>query len=171
MRSKSLKRFKHVVLFAFVLLVVSCQRHAISQPQPGWRQLDEILRRIKAPEFPNRDFDITAFGAKGDGKTKCTQAFDKAITACHKAGGGRVIVPAGTFLTGPIHLQSNVCLDVGKGATIVFSDRFEDYLPPVLIRWEGRECYNLSPLIYANGCRNIAVTGEGTLDGQGKTWW
>lgn len=77
----------------------------------------------------------------------------------------------GHFLTGPIHLRSNVCLEIGKGATILFSDRFEDYLPAVLIRWEGWECYNLSPLIYANGCRNIVVTGGGTLDGQGKAWW
>lgn len=171
MKSKSGKIFKFVVLFACAFVAVSCQNHVMSQPRVGWERLPEILGRIKAPVFPDRDFDITDFGAAGDGKTKCTEAFDKAIKACHQAGGGRVVVPEGIFLTGPIHLRSNVCLEVGKGATILFSDRFEDYLPAVLIRWEGRECYNLSPLIYANGCRNIAVTGRGTLDGQGKAWW
>lgn len=171
MKSESGKMLTRGILLVCACLTVSCQYHAASQSHMGWEQLPKIVQRIKAPRFPDRDFDITEFGAKGDGKTKCTEAFDKAITTCCQAGGGRVVVPAGVFLTGPIHLQSNVCLQVGKGATILFSDRFEDYLPPVLVRWEGRECYNLSPLIYANGCRNIAVTGEGTLDGQGKTWW
>ena len=171
MKSKSCKVLASVVLVACALLAASCQNHAVSQPQVGWDQLPEIMARIKAPVFPDRDFDITDFGAVGDGKTKCTEAFKKAIKACHQAGGGRVVVPDGVFLTGPIHLRSNVCLEVGKGATILFSDRFEDYLPAVLVRWEGQECYNLSPLIYANGCENIAVTGEGTLNGQGKAWW
>jgi len=171
MKSKSCKIFKFVVLFACAFLAASCQNHAMSQPRVGWERLPEIMGRIKAPVFADRDFCITDFGAVGDGKTKCTEAFDKAIKTCHQAGGGRVVVPEGTFLTGPIHLRSNVCLEVGKGATILFSDRFEDYLPAVLVRWEGRECYNLSPLIYANGCQNIAVTGEGTLNGQGKAWW
>lgn len=137
----------------------------------GWDALPQILAKIKAPEFPDRSFDITDYGAKEGGKALCTKAFKKAIDACVKAGGGKVVVPAGRFLTGPIHLQSNVNLVVGKGATLVFSDNFKHYLPPVFVRWEGEECYNLSPLIYANGCENIGITGEGTLDGQGPTWW
>ena len=171
MKSKGWKMLTRGILLICAFLTVSCQNQAAAQSHMGWEQLPTIVQRIKAPRFPDRDFDITAFGAKGDGKTKCTEAFDKAIAACHQAGGGRVVVPAGVFLTGPIHLQSNVCLEVGKGATILFSDRFEDYLPAVLVRWEGRECYNLSPLIYAHNCRNVAVTGEGTLNGQGRTWW
>ncbi len=171
MESERRKMVKLVVLFACALWTASCHNHAMSQPPAGWGQLPEILGRIEAPTFPDREFDVTDFGAEGDGRAKCTEAFEKAVRACHLAGGGRVVVGEGVFLTGPIHLRSNVCLQVGKGATILFSDRFEDYLPAVLVRWEGRECYNLSPLIYANGCRNIAVTGGGTLDGQGKTWW
>ncbi len=138
----------------------------------GWDQLPAILEHIKAPEFPDRDFDVTNFGAKADGKTDCSDAIKKAIAKCHEARGGRVLVPGnGTYLTGPIHLKSNVNLEVAKGATLLFSDNFTDYLPPVLIRWEGEECYSYSPLIYANNCENIAVTGEGTLNGNGKTWW
>ena len=132
-----------------------------------------ILARIKAPVFPKRDFVITKFGAKAGGLTDCTQAFDKAIAACNKGGGGRVVVPAGTFLTGAIHLQSNVNLFVSKGATIKFSKNPGDYLPVVFTRWEGTELMNYSPFIYAFEKTNIAITGEGTLDGQSgnDSWW
>src|SRR5205809_7891565 len=75
-----------------------------------WSQASQILARIKAPIFPARDFPITKFGAVGNGKADCTAAFAKAIDACNKAGGGRVVVPAGEFLTGAIHLKSNVNL-------------------------------------------------------------
>src|SRR5579883_1167564 len=73
-----------------------------------WAQVKTILDRIRAPQFPDRDFDITRFGARPDGKIDCTDAFRKAIEACNKAGGGRVVVPAGEYLTGAIHLRSNV---------------------------------------------------------------
>ena len=132
-----------------------------------------ILARIKAPVFPKRDFVITRFGAKTNGTSDSTQAFRKAIAACSKAGGGRVVVPAGTFLTGAIHLQSNVNLFLSKGATIKFSKNPGDYLPVVFTRWEGTELMNYSPFIYAFEKTNIAITGEGTLDGQSgnDSWW
>ncbi|HEV3316403.1 MAG TPA: glycosyl hydrolase family 28-related protein, partial [Candidatus Angelobacter sp.] len=76
----------------------------------AWDALPQILARIKPPVFPNRDFDITKFGAIGDGKFDCTSAFQKAIAACKSAGGGRVVVPPGEFATGAIHLKSNVNL-------------------------------------------------------------
>ena len=156
-----------------IVCVISLSSPVLAQgPDSGWSQLPEILRHIKTPTFPDRDFDITQFGAKADGKTNCTDAIKQAISECHKAGGGRVLVPGGgTYYTGPIHLKSNVHLEVSKGATLLFSDNFMDYLPPVLVRWEGEECYSLSPLIYASHCENIAVTGQGTLNGNGKTWW
>ena len=132
-----------------------------------------ILKRIKPPVFPKRDFLITKFGAKADETTDSTEAFRKAIAACNSAGGGRVVVPAGTFLTGAIHLKSNVNLHVSPGATIKFSKNPGDYLPVVFTRWEGTELMNYSPFIYAFEQTNIAVTGEGTLDGQSgnDSWW
>ncbi|HEX6623321.1 MAG TPA: glycoside hydrolase family 28 protein [Pyrinomonadaceae bacterium] len=141
--------------------------------QDAWAQVPAILKRIKPPTFPQRDFAVTRFGAVADGKTDCTDAFRKAINAAHAAGGGRVVVPAGTFLTGPIHLKSNVNLHVSEGATVKFSQETKKYLPLVFSRWEGMELMNYSPFIYAFEQRNIAVTGAGTLDGQGdhEHWW
>jgi polygalacturonase len=138
-----------------------------------WARVPEILKRIKAPVFPKRDFDVKKYGAKGDGKSDNTEAFRRAIAACNKAGGGRVVVPAGTFLTGPIHLLSNVNLHVSEGATIKFSQDPKAYLPPVYTRWEGMELMSYSPFIYAFGQQNIAVTGRGTLDGNSDDahWW
>ncbi|MHC4741521.1 MAG: glycosyl hydrolase family 28-related protein, partial [Planctomycetota bacterium] len=107
----------------------------------GWDLLPEILARIVPPKFPDRDFDVTDYGARGDGVTDCKPAFDKAIAACTRAGGGRVVVPKGTWLTnGPIHLDNNVNFHVTKDAKIMFGTNFDDYLPHVRVRWEGTEC-------------------------------
>jgi unsaturated rhamnogalacturonyl hydrolase len=140
---------------------------------PGWKERAKILKRIIPPVFPTRDFMVTSYGAKNDGTTDCTDAFKRAIDACVQAGGGRVVVPEGVFLTGAIHLRSNVNLHVLKGATVKFSTDPAHYLPVVFTRWEGTECMNYSALIYAYEQTNIAVTGEGTLDGQGanENWW
>jgi polygalacturonase len=124
-----------------------------------------------APFFASRVFDIRKYGAASGGLTLNTQAIAAAIAACSEAGGGRVLVPAGVWLTGPIHLKSSVELHVGEGAELRFSQRFEDYLPPVFMQRGGVRCYNYSPLIYARHCNNIAVTGRGTLNGQGDVWW
>lgn len=154
------------VLTGIILLI-----GPVSQAKAGWEQADKILSRIKAPTFPNKDFNITNYGAVGDGNTNCTKAINNAILEANKAGGGRVVVPAGTFLTGAIYLKSNVNLYISEGATIKFSTDPNMYLPAVLTRWEGIECMNYSPLIYAYKEKNIAITGKGTLDGQGKSWW
>ncbi|MBI3877844.1 MAG: glycoside hydrolase family 28 protein [Verrucomicrobia bacterium] len=116
-------------------------------------------------------FDICSFGAVPDGQTKSTEAIRKAIGAASERGGGTIHFPAGTFLTGPIHLVSNITLDLDAGAVVKFSTDFDDYLPMVPSRWEGVEVTNYSPLIYAQGASNIAIRGRGTLDGQGKAWW
>jgi len=134
--------------------------------QAEWNQVPAILKRIVAPKFPAHNFTITDYGAVAGGKTDCTEAIRQAIKACSEAGGGRVVVPAGEFLTGTIHLLSGVNLHVEKGAVLKFSTDPKAYLPAVFTRFEGTELYNYSPLIYALNQENIAVTGEGTLDGQ-----
>lgn len=141
----------------------------------GWQDYEKVLARIQAPTFPARDFPITDFGAKpGDDVAPIanTVAIAAAINRAHQAGGGRVVVPPGVWRTGAIHLKSNVNLHVTKDATLLFSTNPADY-PIVRTRWEGVELMNYSALIYAFEQTNIAVTGEGTLDG-GATlddWW
>src|SRR5688572_28132207 len=137
----------------------------------AWAGVPRILKRIVPPNFPNRDFDLATVGATGDGRATSTTAFRSAIAACAGAGGGRVVVPAGKYYSGPIHLRNGVNLHVSEGAEIIFSDTLEDYLPVVLVRVGGIELYNYSPLIYARDCTNIAVTGKGQLNGNAKRWW
>jgi polygalacturonase len=126
---------------------------------------------IQEPAFPERIFDIRDYGAIPDGLTLNTEAFHRSVEDCNARGGGTLRVPAGDWLTGPIHLRSNIRLHLERGSLVRFSSRFDDYLPVVFTRWEGVECYNYSPLIYAIDCQNIAITGEGTFDGQGEAWW
>ena len=138
-----------------------------------WGQVPEILARIKVPVFAKRNFEITKFGANGNGAADCTEAFRKSIEACNKAGGGRVVVPPGEFSTGAIQLKSNVDLHVERGATIKFSRDPKKYLPLVFTRWEGMELWNYSPFIYAFEQTNVAITGEGVIDGNAdcEHWW
>ncbi|HEV7241748.1 MAG TPA: glycoside hydrolase family 28 protein [Thermoanaerobaculia bacterium] len=126
-----------------------------------WASLPDLLARITSPRIPRRDFLITKY-----------KTIHKAIDAAHKAGGGRVVVPEGDYETGAIHLKSRVELHVAAGATLRFSRDTSKY-PLVLSRWEGVELMNYSPLIYAFECEDVAVTGEGTLDGQAddEHWW
>ena len=137
------------------------------------RAADRIVASVRRPRFPGRVFPVTRFGAAGDGTTDCTQAFAAAIAACNRAGGGHVIVPPGQFFTGAIHLLSHVDLHLEAGSTILFSQDPNAYLPVVLTRWQGIELMNYSPPIYSYGQRNIAITGQGTLNGQADAnhWW
>jgi polygalacturonase len=114
---------------------------------------------------------VKDYGAAGDGTAKDTEAIRKAISAAADAGGGTVYFPAGQYLTGSIHLQSNVTLHLDAGAVLKFSQDFNDYLPMVKSRWEGVECTNFAPPIYAYRAENIAIVGRGLIDGQGKAWW
>jgi unsaturated rhamnogalacturonyl hydrolase len=162
-----------VVAFTAALLLVLPAGLLAADTAVSWDDVPVILARIRAPQFPARDFPITDFGAKADGVTDCTAAIEKAIAQCSAAGGGRVVVSGGVFLTGAIHLKSRVNLHVAEGATLKFSPDAAKYLPVVLARYEGTECMNYSPLIYALDQEDIAVTGKGTLDGSAsrETWW
>lgn len=159
-----------IVLFLLGPLGVSCLSAQETEP---WSKMAELMTQIKAPVFPDRSFNIIDFGAVGDGSTNCSKAIKRAIEACNKAGGGRVIVPQGDFCTGPVYLKSNVNLYLSKGSRLLFSTNPKDYLPVVQTRWEGVELMNYSPLVYAFGEKNIAVTGDGVLDGQASkaNWW
>jgi polygalacturonase len=147
-------------------------RFAVADADP-WSQVPGILGRIQPPRFPDRAFEVSRYGAAEGGKTDCTEAFGRAIDECSRAGGGRVVVPAGVFLTGAIHLKSNVNLHLAAGSVVRFSRDERQYLPLVFTRWEGVECMNYSPFIYAYRQENIAITGSGTLDGQADCahWW
>jgi polygalacturonase len=140
----------------------------------GWQSVPAILARIQPPTFADRDYSIADYGANGDGQADCKPAIDGAIAKCHAEGGGRVVVPAGEwFVRGPIHLKSGVNLHLEQGATVRFSNNPDDFLPPVLTRFEANEVMNYSPLIYAHEQDNIAITGSGTFDGQASDehWW
>lgn len=128
------------------------------------------MPEIPTVQIPDRICDITDYGAFSNGTTSNTQVFAKAIADCAQKGGGKVNVPSGTWLTGPIHLKSNIELHLEKGAFIKFDPNLEKYLPEVFSRFEGIEYFNYSPLIYARNVENIALTGEGTLDGQDESW-
>jgi len=166
-------RCQVLLLAAAMPAVLSAHAHSASEAT-GWQAVPEILARIQSPQFPDRDFKVTDYGARGDGQADCKPALDKAIAACHAEGGGRVVVPAGEwFLRGPIHLKSGVNLHLEQGSTIRFSTNPDDFLPPVLTRFEANEVMNYSPLIYAHEQQNIAITGSGTFDGQAGPdhWW
>lgn len=124
---------------------------------------------LKEFVYPEKVFSIADYGAKSDG-SKCTAAFAAAMAACEKAGGGRVLVPDGTWLTGPIHFGNNCELHLADNAVIEFTDDPADYLPVVNTSWEGVECRNYSPLLYGYGKRNVAITGKGTLAPRMELW-
>ncbi len=140
----------------------------------AWKKLyPEVEKMIVAPKFKNKDYNIKDFGAVADNPGKLNHgAINAAIDKCSADGGGRVVVPAGVWHTGPITLKSNVNLYVDERATLLFTTDLKEY-PNVLTRWEGIDCYNHQPLIYAYGQKNIAVTGKGLLDAAGsqETWW
>ena len=115
--------------------------------------------------------DMLKSGAKADGKTLNTMLINHTVDRLSQAGGGTLFFPAGTYLTGAIRLKSNITLELEAGATLLFSDNFDDYLPFMEVRHEGVMMKSFSPLISAMDAENITIKGEGTLDGQGKAWW
>ncbi len=133
------------------------------KPVPG-REF-EIVR----PTFPDRDFMITDFGARSDGITLNTEAINETVTACHEAGGGRVVIPEGVWITGPIQLRADVNLHVEEGAVVRFSGNFDDY-PFIPSYFEGRKAYRAMPLLFGDSVSNVAITGEGVFDGSGGAW-
>lgn len=163
-------------VFGILSLLLSATL-AIANPidfDKAFKESARIEKQIKKTSFPKRTYLITDFGAKPDTPdAPCHEAINRAIVTCSLNGGGTVLVPKGTFHTGPITLKSNVNLHVEEGAELKFSTDQSLYFPGVLTRWEGLDCYNAHPLIYAYGETNIAITGKGIIDGQGsmEAWW
>lgn len=116
-------------------------------------------------------FNVLNYGAKNDSSKIATKAIAGAISAASKAGGGTIYFPPGKYLTGPIHLKSNITIFIDAGAVLSFSDNFDDYLPMVPSRWEGTDVTNFSPLFYAYKAENITIRGRGTINGNGRKWW
>lgn len=122
------------------------------------------MYEVLPPAFLDRTIEV-----ENTGNAKTIQ---EAIHTCAALGGGTIIVPSGKWVSsGSIHLRSNIRLLFQNGVEIEFSKNFSDYLPVVFTRWEGIECYNYSPLIYAKDCENIAIVGNGYLIGNGSAWW
>lgn len=159
------------LLFAFSFFVKANSDVITS----AFKDSKRLEKQIQKTSFKNQTFNILDYGAVANNtpEAPCHEAINMAITRCSLAGGGKVVVPAGTFYTGPITMKSNVNLYLEEGAVLKFVEDKSLYLPQVLTRWEGLDCYNYHPLIYAYGETNIAITGSGTIDGQASNtnWW
>jgi DNA sulfur modification protein DndE len=127
------------------------------------------LPKYYTPVFRKDTFNIARYGAKPDGVTMCTQTINQAIEQCSQAGGGTVLIPQGLWLTGPIEMKSDVNLHIAKGAIVQFSRNINDY-PVVITTWEGEESYRCQAPISGKNLTNIALTGEGIVDGGGEAW-
>jgi len=158
----------------FLTLIVALMTSfiAMNAQQDAWNTVyKQIESRIKAPEFKNKTYKA-AVKQKNSAKQN-QQIINKTIAKCSKAGGGKVVIPAGKYQTGAITLMSNVNLCIEKDAELVFAfDR--SLYPLVYTRWEGLDLWNYQPCIYAIDCKNIALSGEGTINGNGNNegnWW
>ncbi|CAG7619141.1 glycoside hydrolase family 28 protein [Paenibacillus allorhizosphaerae] len=127
------------------------------------------MPEVRLPRIPKAEFHITDYGAVGDGITINTAAFACAIDACAAAGGGKVVIPPGIWLTGPIGLKSYVELHAERGALVTFSPNAEDY-PLIVSRWEGNQAVRSTPPLHGTGLEHVAITGEGIFDGNGDAW-
>ncbi|MFC0877739.1 glycoside hydrolase family 28 protein [Saccharicrinis sp. FJH2] len=159
------------VLIVLGTVVVSCNKSI--PPELITVKVDAPFEmpEIAIPDFSNcKTFNIINYGAVKDDKVKTSAAMAAAIGQANSAGGGIVVIPEGEWQTGKIHFKSNVNLHLDKGAVLLFSDNPEDYLPAVHTTWEGLECYNYSPLIYAYECKNIAISGEGKVKARMDLW-
>ena len=162
---------KQTALWCLSLLLVmgACTTSSSRKTAGEWAKVPGILKNIVPPVFADTVYDVTDYGAKSDTTFDSCPAILQAISHCNTNGGGTVLIPAGNyFIKGAITLKSNINLHIAEGARLEFSTEAADYLPMVLTKWEGTECFNYSPFIYAYQCTNVAVTGKGTIDGNGS---
>lgn len=157
------------MLSFFLILMVSLSAYSQEETAFLYQDLPFEMPVVTAPEFPDLTVNIQDFGAVGDGMTKNTEAIAKAIDEVAAKGGGRVIIPRGLWLTGPVTLKSNLNLHLEDGALLLFSEDFEDY-PLVSTSFEGLETWRCISPINGVGLENVAITGPGTIDGSGDAW-
>jgi DNA sulfur modification protein DndE len=162
---------KFPVLFAvFIFFFLWSDKIVAQQKDAAWYisnapfQMPEVI----VPVFPGNRFSITDYGAVGDGQTLNTEAISKTIAACAAAGGGTVIVPKGLWLTGPVELKSNINLCVQRGALLQFTEDHSQY--PIIKASSKSSSYVPASPIYGYDLKNIAITGEGIIDGEGESW-
>lgn len=162
---------KQLHLVAAVLLWLFGTAHADAQYKYKelYQNLPFEMPEVKAPVFPDKNVNLKDFGAVGDGRTLCTEAFGKAINALAEQGGGHLIVPTGVWFTGPIVLKSNIDLHLEKGAVILFSPDVDLY-PLVETVFEGLDTRRCQSPISGRNLENVAITGEGAIDGNGDYW-
>jgi polygalacturonase len=162
-----------IILLTLFLTVFSLNGIGQKIEKESWAAIYKMTATLQEPKFRDKVYTVTDFGAVGDGKIKDTKAINAAIDKCSEEGGGHVLITMGDYLTGAIHMKSNVDLHIDANAVLRFSTDPKDYLPLVHTHWEGDDCFNYSPLIYADEQTNFAVTGKGILNGQGSTenWW
>ena len=157
-------------LFTLLCLALTLGAQAQENPYRAYtRQLPFSMPEVAAPVFPKKTVSLTQYGAKGDGKTLCTEAFSKAIDELSRQGGGRLSVPQGVWFTGPIVLKSHVDLHLEKGAVILFSGDMDLY-PVIETNYEGELRKHCQSPVSAVGQTDIAITGQGIIDGNGICW-
>ena len=152
-----------------VMVLAGCQSVTPALQNPPGPHAETVRLEVPQPEIPSRTFYLTDFGAVGDGRTDNTAAFAKAIAACQAAGGGRLVVPAGTWLTGPVHLISNFNLHLDEGAVVLFSRKHDDF-PLVISSYEGQQTVMCTSPISGDQLHDVEITGKGAIDGQGDSW-
>ncbi len=152
-------------VFLFAACSETTEPEIITEETPWGTEVFEV------PTFKNSEYLITSYGAEQGEAVNNQQAIQEAIEDCHKNGGGKVVIPAGTWNTSFLELRSNVNLHLAEGAVLNFLDDIELYKVPTFTRWEGLECLNYHPFIYARNEKNIAVSGTGKIVGNGRAWW
>ncbi len=144
-------------------------KHSDQDLQRFFKDLPFRMEPLNIPQFSDNDFNIKNYGAVGDGATINTEAINKAISECSNNGGGRVVVPAGMWLTGPIYFKDNVNFFLENGAHIQFTKNFDDY-PIIESDWEGYKQFRCTSPLTARNVTNVAITGNGIIDGAGEIW-
>lgn len=156
-------------IFLYILIALAGLSACSGEPREETVSTYSGAYPVELPKFLDRDYPITDFGAINDGVSLNTGPINDAIDACSKSGGGRVIIPGGIWISGPIRLKSNVNLHIESGAVVLFSSNFDLY-PYIQTYFEGRRDYRATPMLYGDSLENIAITGGGIFDGSGDAW-